>query len=101
MAESLSTTELNEVQRLVQDALQKAPDFLQAAPPVPSRDGLRIALLKTGTMNQSLDTSATVDRLRLILQASLQSAGYRLVNWTQSKFELVMDIDRQAGAGSK
>lgn len=60
--------------------------------PAPVRQGWRVSLLKTGTLNPDLSTSASVDRLRLLLDQSLSSAGYRIASSTQSKFELVLDI---------
>jgi hypothetical protein len=50
--------------------------------------------LKSGTLNPNLDTTASVDRLRLILENDLLKAGLKINAWTQSKFELVIDVDR-------
>ena len=84
-----------EVVRIVKEVLSRTTEFALSGDPVPGKHGLRVTLLKTATLNPNLDTSASVDRLRLILESEFMKATYRITGWTQSKFELVVDVDRE------
>jgi hypothetical protein len=84
----------DEIMKVVKDVLNRTSEFSVAGEPVPGKHGLRVTLLKTATLNPSLDTSASVDRLRLILESELLKSGYCIAGWTQSKFELRVDVDR-------
>lgn len=82
------------VLKIVKDVLSRTSEFALSGDPIPGKHGLRVTLLKTATLNPDLDTSASVDRLRLILGNELMKSQYRITAWTQSKFELVVDVDR-------
>lgn len=87
-----------EVLKIVKDVLSRTSEFALSGEPTPGKHGLRVTLLKTATLNPSLDTSASVDRIRLILESELMKTGFHITGWTQSKFELVLDIDRDRKA---
>ena len=83
------------VKRIIREVLNRTSEFALHSEPAPGKHGLRVTILKTTTLNPSLSTSASVDRLRLILESELHKHGYRISGWTQSKFELVADIDKE------